>query len=508
MTFFVLVIMLIYASIKAIHLFSKHNPNVVQIAEKNYYDYNERLDLNQIGFRLAFSIEGYHQRERKDSHAYVKYLVRIFGIADGEEYETILNFHECKSSDWDQFPPPAEASRSQFESIRDDPNRGMYCIDWDEDIQIYGNEKDKQHQRIEIVMAPCNYLHQHLGYEGDVTHEDCIADLDEQIKYLGALDFMLYYTEDVFKQGLYEDKSILRQSNLLNIQVDEKSPNWINTLVQRNMLYDETQLLQFGYASESPFYSYTSKFPQPSAWNKFPTAESPKERYKFTSVEVNFSLDTQHINRQTYNILDWLGDMGGLLDSLYMITAVIIYPISQFALKTKLLSQLFRYKGGRDELIRRMTSQNMSIFKSTRNVSCGMETESILKSIRLDFQNMIPIKRVNCYRSFFCCLKNYRQMLLKSQSKISKELDLRKFIYRQRLQTTAILGLLTGRQNFFVDKMSQLVIRESSNLDETSDDSELSDWQQDNMDYAKALAESRNKVDERLINLYRIRKAN
>ena len=56
--------------------------------------------------------------------------------------------------------------------------------------------------------------------------------------------------------------------------------------------------------------------------------------------------------------------------------------------------------------------------------------------------------------------------------------------------------------------MSQLVIRESSNLDETSDDSELSDWQRDNMDYAKALAESRNKVDERLINLYRIRKAN
>ena len=56
--------------------------------------------------------------------------------------------------------------------------------------------------------------------------------------------------------------------------------------------------------------------------------------------------------------------------------------------------------------------------------------------------------------------------------------------------------------------MSQLVLRESSNLEETSDDSELSDWQRDNMDYAKAIAESRNKVDERLINLYRIRKAN
>jgi hypothetical protein len=55
--------------------------------------------------------------------------------------------------------------------------------------------------------------------------------------------------------------------------------------------------------------------------------------------------------------------------------------------------------------------------------------------------------------------------------------------------------------------MSQMVIRESSNLDETSSDSELSDWQRDNMDYAKNMTMSVDKVDERLINIYRIRKA-
>ena len=58
-----------------------------------------------------------------------------------------------------------------------------------------------------------------------------------------------------------------------------------------------------------------------------------------------------------------------------------------------------------------------------------------------------------------------------------------------------------------MDKMSQLVIRESSNLDETSEDAELSDWQRDNMDYAKAMTESQNLVDQRLISLYKIRKA-
>ena len=33
-------------------------------------------------------------------------------------------------------------------------------------------------------------------------------------------------------------------------------------------------------------------------------------------------------------------------------------------------------------------------------------------------------------------------------------MDLKKFLIRQRLQTTAILALLSGRQSFFVDKMS------------------------------------------------------
>ena len=52
-----------------------------------------------------------------------------------------------------------------------------------------------------------------------------------------------------------------------------------------------------------------------------------------------------------------------------------------------------------------------------------------------------------------------------------------------------------------------MVIRESSNLDETSTDRELSDWQNDNMDYANRMVMSSNRVDQRLINLFRLREA-
>ena len=72
---------------------------------------------------------------------------------------------------------------------------------------------------------------------------------------------------------------------------------------------------------------------------------------------------------------------------------------------------------------------------------------------------------------------------------------------------TAILGLLSGRQSYFVDKMSQMIIRESSNLEETSDDKDLSDWEREDMRHMQHMFTSSNKVDQRFIDLYRVRKA-
>ena len=55
--------------------------------------------------------------------------------------------------------------------------------------------------------------------------------------------------------------------------------------------------------------------------------------------------------------------------------------------------------------------------------------------------------------------------------------------------------------------MSQLIIRESSNLDETSSDRELSDWSREDMIYMTRMMESADKVDQRLLKLYKVRQA-
>ena len=54
--------------------------------------------------------------------------------------------------------------------------------------------------------------------------------------------------------------------------------------------------------------------------------------------------------------------------------------------------------------------------------------------------------------------------------------------------------------------MSQMIVRESSDS-ETSDDDELEDKQQNDVRYVRKMMLSKSKVDQRLIKLYKLRKA-
>ena len=129
--------------------------------------------------------------------------------------------------------------------------------------------------------------------------------------------------------------------------------------------------------------------------------------------------------------------MGGLLDALYLLGAIFMSPFSSFALNADLLSYLFRYRGSEAGLKNRTHTMKkleyLTNYNSSRVNKSKLDNAGIIGSLRKDFQLMRPIKKITCFVAFFCCRKNYGKMLLKSQSSITKEMDLRKFIYRQRL---------------------------------------------------------------------------
>ena len=70
---------------------------------------------------------------------------------------------------------------------------------------------------------------------------------------------------------------------------------------------------------------------------KWPTKEDPQRVYKFTSLWLEQSLTERVIERQTYSMLEFIGDVGGLFDGLSIIGGAICAPFSTRAIR-KLIS--------------------------------------------------------------------------------------------------------------------------------------------------------------------------
>ena len=96
-------------------------------------------------------------------------------------------------------------------------------------------------------------------------------------------------------------------------------------------------------------------------------------------------------------------------------------------------------------------------------------------------------------------------MLKRSSFVIKKELDLQKFLHKQRVAVTALLSLLKPRQNHFVDDLSKLKMREDSDQNFDHTESENTDWAKESMVYAAKMVASQDAVDKRLLGIMMIR---
>lgn len=70
----------------------------------------------------------------------------------------------------------------------------------------------------------------------------------------------------------------------------------------------------------------------------------PNGQYRFGSMTIRSSSSTTIINRQTYSLLDWLGDIGGLMDALMYLIQFLLAPYVQHGFKSLILQKFFRLK--------------------------------------------------------------------------------------------------------------------------------------------------------------------
>lgn len=68
------------------------------------------------------------------------------------------------------------------------------------------------------------------------------------------------------------------------------------------------------------------------------------------TVEFSAHSQTKSYQRSVYSLLDFIGDVGGLLDGLKMIGQNLLFPFTSFNFTMKLLAQLFTIRDTRSKL--------------------------------------------------------------------------------------------------------------------------------------------------------------
>ena len=106
---------------------------------------------------------------------------------------------------------------------------------------------------------------------------------------------------------------------------------------------DETGFLQYGIQDETSFTTFQIDPPAPSSMKNWPNEKGSDKEYKITSAWITLSMDQIVVERQTYSILEWLGDVGGLFDMLGLIGGGLVAPFSAFAVKAEMMTSAFRY---------------------------------------------------------------------------------------------------------------------------------------------------------------------
>ena len=127
------------------------------------------------------------------------------------------------------------------------------------------------------------------------------------------------------------------------MRADMTIPHYFEFFFQMNHLEDETDYFQYGQQSEVDFYNLVHTAAIKSSNTDWPAEDDPESKYKFYGVDFYLSQDLNVVDRQTYNVLEWIGDIGGLLDGLKLLGQFLVGPASAFAIKAKLLTSFFSY---------------------------------------------------------------------------------------------------------------------------------------------------------------------
>jgi hypothetical protein len=174
-------------------------------------------------------------------------------------------------------------------------------------------------------------------------------------------------------------------------------------------MYDKLIKLDFWPSQEGSFYDVGSKT----------SITLPRQSYRPKMIgQVVLVLDSNSLEheRSRYNLLDLIGDLGGVLEVFIIFFGLIAFPISEFSFVMKAISILFlaRTKDNglfeKAKLVNKKNKHNYMEAKMPEELSVAhvREEMAIHRPIKLNSDSKFMLFMYIRFNSICCCLKDKR----------------------------------------------------------------------------------------------------
>jgi len=199
--------------------------------------------------------------------------------------------------------------------------------------------------------------------------------------------------------------------------------------------------------------------------------------------------------------IDILAGLGGLHKTLTGVIALFIVPFTQWAHSAELLSTIFRWRPSyRNHKEQEEKKHDKNEYDPKQELCNQMNWDLKNTAKKIPYHGYCSLEYWTFGRK-----AHYKWKMARASNILMKEMDLPKFLQRQRATMFALMALLNRRQRYAIDRMSRPVLRESDNLEDTSPDDELNGETLGPVEIG-TIVNSSDKVDGRLVEAYKARK--
>lgn len=227
---------------------------------------------------------------------------------------TPLGFHRCTDDEYSSFNEPAPVDSRMVAHLRS--NLVLFCVDEGQDIYLKGHAgSDSLSLGVDLKYA-CG---------ANCTEQDRAATK----AYLSSPQLVILSNSERFDSGDFTSECIVKESILTLAHIDKSQANIMQASIRQHFLEDEISFIQYGQFTPYDFFTFETSAFEASDINKI------------VGLKILRQFDTETIHRETYDLLEYLGDVGGLMGLLCSIGMWMVGWFSTFMAKGYFISKLY-----------------------------------------------------------------------------------------------------------------------------------------------------------------------